>query len=184
AAFRAKTMQPSISKKSMTVKLARVVSSPKKKPIMAKGRANMLCAKSTSEKYFFIGCTEYYCGSTLKLRLISAIVFRMSSQPKWVSEDVRNTCGTSSNHSRRAFLNFAMFWVDLRLDCLSALVKTRRKGIPLSPSHLQKSRSIFCGSCRLSIKTNRHCRFSLTRKYLRINFSQSSRRDRDVLAYP
>src|SRR5690606_2152187 len=58
AALRAKTMHPIINKKSISVKPAPVVSCPKKKPIKAKGRANMLCAKSTNEKYFFIAFSE------------------------------------------------------------------------------------------------------------------------------
>src|SRR5690606_41583198 len=48
---------------------------------------------------------------------------------------------------------------------LSAFVKTIEKGIPLSPHHCIKSRSICCGECRISIKTKRFTRLVLLRIY-------------------
>ena len=54
AEFRAKTMHSSINPNLSQLKWFPVVVTAKKKPMMANGSANMVCAKSTSEKYFFI----------------------------------------------------------------------------------------------------------------------------------
>src|SRR5579872_1744333 len=54
AELRANTMQSSINPNLTQLKWLPVVVIAKKKPIMANGSANMVCAKSTSEKYFFI----------------------------------------------------------------------------------------------------------------------------------
>lgn len=54
AAFLAKTMQSTIKSNFIQENGAIVVFIAKKKPIKAKGIANMVCEKVTNERYFFI----------------------------------------------------------------------------------------------------------------------------------
>jgi hypothetical protein len=54
AALRANTMHNSTSNKSRKLIELPVSAKPKKKPIMAKGRANTVCANFTREKYLEI----------------------------------------------------------------------------------------------------------------------------------
>src|SRR5690606_25200492 len=104
-----------------------------------------------------------YCCSTIggiKFLLISSIVAKISSIPCFFSAEVKKMDGTSSNQAKSAFLNLAIFWSDFTPDCLSAFVNTNKKGNPCSPNQQQNSKSIFCGSSRLSMSTKIHCRFS------------------------
>ena len=54
AELRANTMHNTISTNFSQSKRAVVVVTAKKKPIKANGMANMVCAKVTRDKYFFI----------------------------------------------------------------------------------------------------------------------------------
>src|SRR5690606_23067434 len=90
AAFRASTIQQSIRINCSQVKPSLVVLTARKKPIIAKGRAKMLWANRTNEKYFFI---QYQANDQedLKFLLISSIAVKISSQPCLVSAEVRNS---------------------------------------------------------------------------------------------
>jgi hypothetical protein len=54
AAFLANTMQRSMSKSLYHLNSCSVLETARKKPINAKGRAKMVWANSTREKYFFM----------------------------------------------------------------------------------------------------------------------------------